>query len=424
LSERTLTWHRDLKRPAQCPVCEYSGETRLLLDIDSIVEPYERVTFARCSCCGTIFQLNFAAPNYKDYFASPTAVKFYVEQGAGLETLVLPACIARARPIRCYLEIGCGFGFGLDFARHSFGWEVHGIDPSPLADQGRKVFGLPIEHRYFTGIEAGGATYDAIAAVEVLEHIDSPDNFLSALRAKLSPDGILTLSTPNADYIEFGVEKPGLLSVLTPGHHAVLYTAGSIRLALQNAGFSDTQVIVRGATLLAVAGIGASAVDFEAAFDPSLYKAYLEMRLSAAEPGSALEVGFAFRLFKQLVNNGFYAEAEAVMHRLAATLMRRDGIDVLDPHRIIANEAHSWTFEDFISRLPACLAGVLYFNGMLRLNHHQDRAGALAYFYATHVMTGVFRKAMRDFGVDDGETADLERSSRDHIKIVLGWMSQ
>jgi len=36
----------------------------------------------------------------------------------------------------------------------------------------------------------------------------------------------------------------------------------------------------------------------------------------------------------------------------------------------------------------------------------------------------VFRKAMRDFGVDDGETADLERSSRDHIKIVLGWMSQ
>ena len=405
-------------------MCGYSGETRLLLDLDSIVEPYARITFATCPCCGSVFQLNFVAPYYENYFASPAAVKFYIEQGAGLETLVLPACIASARPIHRYLEIGCGLGFGLDFARHSFGWEVRGIDPSPLADQGRKIFGLPIEHRYFTGIEAGGATYDAIAAVEVLEHIDSPNDFLSALRANLSPDGILMLSTPNADYIEFAVEKPGLLSVLTPGHHAVLYTAGSIKLALKNAGFSDTQVAVRGATLLAVAGKGAPAVDFDGAFDPNLYKAYLEMRVSAAEPGSILEVGFAFRLFKYLVNNGVYAEAETVMHRLAATLMRRDGIDVLDPHRIIANEAHSWTFEDFVSRRPACLGGVLYFNGMLRLNHHQDRAGALAYFYATHVMTGVFRKAMRDFGVDDGETADLERSSRDHIKIVLGWMSQ
>src|SRR5205085_2742698 len=263
LSERTLTWHRDLKQPAQCPVCGYSGETRLLLDLDSIVEPNQRVTFARCPRCGSVFQLNVAAPYYENYFASPAAVKFYIEQGAGLETLVLPACIASARPIHRYLEIGCGLGFGLDFARHSFGWEVHGIDPSPLAAQGRDIFGLRIERRYFTRREAGAATYDAIAALEVLEHIDSPDDFLSTLRTNLSPDGILMLSTPNADYIEFAVEKPGLLSVLTPGHHAVLYTAGSIKLALQNAGFSDTQVAVRGATLLAVAGKGAPAVDFD-----------------------------------------------------------------------------------------------------------------------------------------------------------------
>jgi hypothetical protein len=61
---------------------------------------------------------------------------------------------------------------------------------------------------------------------------------------------------------------------------------------------------------------------------------------------------------------------------------------------------------------------------MLRLNHHEDRAGALAYFYATYVMAGIFRNAMKAFGIDDGETADLERSADKHIKIVLGWMSQ
>src|SRR5207237_1744259 len=171
-------------------------------------------------------------PQYESYNASPASVKFYVEQGAGLEILVLPACIARARPIRSYLEVGCGFGFGLDFARHSFGWQVRGIDPSPLADQGRRILGLQIEHRYLTRREARrDATYDAIAALEVLEHVDFPNEFLSALRANLSADGILVLSTPDADYIEFGVENPGLLSVLTPGYHAILYTADSMKLA-------------------------------------------------------------------------------------------------------------------------------------------------------------------------------------------------
>jgi len=197
-----------------------------------------------------------------------------------------------------------------------------------------------------------------------------------------------------------------------------------MKLALQNAGFSDIQIAVRGATLLVIAGTGASAVALDRAFDPKLYRAYLESRVSEAEPGSILEVGFTYRLFKHLVNNGLYAEAEVVMPRLAKTLMQRDGIDILDPHGLLAHEAHPCTFEDFTSRLPACLAGVLFFNGMLRLNHHEDRAGALACFYATHIMAGIYRKAMRDFGIDDGETADLERSARDHIKIVLGWMSQ
>jgi 2-polyprenyl-3-methyl-5-hydroxy-6-metoxy-1,4-benzoquinol methylase len=175
------------------------------------VVPYQQLTFVKCPCCGTVFQLDFAAPQYENYNASPAVMKFYVEQGAGLETLVLPACIARARPIHSYLEVGCGFGFGLDFARHSFGWEVRGIDPSPLADQGRKIFDLQIEQTYLTRQEAGGATYDAIAAIEVLEHVDLPHEFLSTLRDNLSPDGILILTTPDADYIEFGVDPTSAL---------------------------------------------------------------------------------------------------------------------------------------------------------------------------------------------------------------------
>lgn len=420
-----LTWHRELKRPATCPVCGHHGDTRLLLELDSLAEPAKRVTFAKCPDCRTVFQLDFSAPQYESHKALPSALKFYLEQGAGLETLVLPACIASSRPVRNYLEVGCGFGFGLDFARHSFGWQIRGIDPSPMADEGRRLLRLPIEHNYLTRYQAeGGVSYDAIAAIEVLEHVDSVNDFLSTLCGNLSRDGILILSTPDADYIEFGVESPGLLALLTPGYHAVLYTRDSIKIALLKAGFSEIQVAVRGATLFAVAGTGASTVALDEVFDPGLYRSYIETRSLEAEPGSSLEVGFTYRLFKHLVNNGFYADAEGVLSRLAETLLRRDGIDVQDPHGLLATEARPSTFEDFVSRLPACLAGVLYFSGMLRLNHYGDRAGALSYFYATYVVAGIFRTAMLQFGIDDGETADLERRAGEHVRLVIGWMLQ
>jgi 2-polyprenyl-3-methyl-5-hydroxy-6-metoxy-1,4-benzoquinol methylase len=423
--KRSLIWHRDLVRRARCPACGYHGDTKLLLETESTIEPYDLVTFATCSICSCIFQLNFIEPEYSTYNASPAALKFYVEQGAGLETLILPACIARTRLTRRYLEVGCGLGFGLDFARYTFGWDVRGIDPSPLAAEGRRLFNLHVESRYFTRTDAEGQpAYDCVAALEVLEHVPTPDEFLAALRLSLRPDGILILSTPHAGYIEFGVEKPGLLSVLTPGYHAVLYSPKSITLALRKAGFPDSQAITRGATLIAVAGKGASVLDLDNAFAPELYRAYLESRLSMAQPGSILETGFAYRLFKYLVNNGLYDEADIMIHRLAETLLRHYGIDVLNPHKLLADEARAGSFDDFISRLPACITGILYFNAMLRLNHAQDRGGALAFFYAAHVMAGIFRMVMSDVGIDDGETADLERSARDHIKIVLGWISQ
>lgn len=420
---RNLIWHRDRWQSANCPACDHIGDTRALLEIDS-AEPGQRITFAKCPKCRSIFQIGFSSPQYEEYQASPEALKFYLEQGAGLETLVLPACIAKTREVQVYLEVGCGFGFGLDFARHSFGWQVRGIDPSPIADAGREILGLPIEHRYLTQGVSDNSTYGAIAALEVIEHIDSAKEFLSILRSNLSPSGILVISTPDADYIEFGVEKPGLLSILSPGYHAVLYTKESIRIALQRAGFTEIQVAVQGATLIALAGTGASKIALNAVFDQRLYRAYLEMRSLGTEHNSGLQVGFTYRLFKYLVNNGLYADAEPVLDRLAGVLKQRDGIDVLEPHRLLAAEAHPRTFEEFVSRLPACLAGILYFTAMLRLNHHRDRAGALSYFYATYVMAGIFRNAMKAFGIDDGETADLERSAAEHVKIVLGWMSQ
>ena len=118
-----------------------------------------------------------------------------------------------------------------------------------------------------------------------------------------------------------------------------------------------------------------------------------------------------------------YLEAEPLQKRIARALRVRDGIDILDPHRLLADVARPWKFGKFVQELPACLVGLLYFSAMLRLNGHEDRSGAVAYFYAAHIMAGEFRRAQQTFGIADGETADLELQARRHLKLVLDWMT-
>src|SRR5947209_18116142 len=90
---REITWHLDQWSDERCPVCNLDGRTRLLLEVDSTVNRNERVTFAKCASCGTLYQMNFQSPDYDTYLLPRAALKFYLEQGAGIETLVLPACI-------------------------------------------------------------------------------------------------------------------------------------------------------------------------------------------------------------------------------------------------------------------------------------------------------------------------------------------
>lgn len=424
-------WHRDLRRPAVCPACERGGDIPLLLTIDSLIAPHPPIDFARCPSCASIFQLGFIAPDYTASEHPYVRTKFYVEQGAALDILALPPLIVRGRgSVWRYLEVGCGFGFGLDFADRALGWDSLGIDPSDIAEQGRQLLGVNIESRYLSRGDAQVlGRYDGLAALEVLEHIERPDAFLEILKAHLAADGLLVVTTPDAGYIEFAREKPGFLGTLTPGYHAILYSREGLEIALRRAGFTETQIAVRGATLFAVAGNGAAGIDIEAAFDPGIFTRYLEGRLRSIDQSSRsneqlmLEVGFGYRLFKHLVNQGHYKEAEPVLRRLADVVRHRDGIDILAPHTLLAELDRQWVFAEFVERFPACLPGLLFFNAMLRLNHHEDRPGALALFYAAHIAAKRFGESAHDYGYEDAETINLAQLALRHVRLVADWMS-
>jgi SAM-dependent methyltransferase len=341
---------------------------------------------------------------------------YYVEQGAGIDLIVAPLLRLPPRTVRRCLEIGGSFGFALDFCRYAFGWEVLEVDPSPLAAAGAEALGLPLCRAYFSAdLDLGPDPCEAVILSEVIEHVADPHPLLAAIHDRLSPDGILVLSTPNLALIRPD-EEPGMLRrALSPGLHLVLYDRGALVRVLTEAGFAAVQIDESRETLRAFASRSSQALAGVRPADPATERAivrgYLAARTASAPPESALACGFAYRHFKECVNAGLYEEAVESRVRLARTYTARCGLDLEKPDLEM--------FDREIARvIPYNLPGALFFSGMLELNglRRPDRA-AERFAWAVAAEKLVARQTPFDFA--DGETETLTAQSRKHLPMAL-----
>ena len=98
------------------------------------------------------------------------------------------------------LDVGCGAGLATEpLAR--MGAAVTGIDAAAdnIAVARLHGEGLGIDYRCggVEGLAAGGATFDLVTCLEVIEHVADRAPFLASLAAVVAPGGLLVLSTPN-----------------------------------------------------------------------------------------------------------------------------------------------------------------------------------------------------------------------------------
>ncbi|MCM8557683.1 bifunctional 2-polyprenyl-6-hydroxyphenol methylase/3-demethylubiquinol 3-O-methyltransferase UbiG [Sphingomicrobium sediminis] len=97
------------------------------------------------------------------------------------------------------LDIGCGAGLLAEpLAR--MGAKVTAVDAAPELIDAAKAHagaqGLDIDYRAGE-VAAVEAQYDLVTALEVIEHVADPHDFLKVVVSKLADDGLLILSTPN-----------------------------------------------------------------------------------------------------------------------------------------------------------------------------------------------------------------------------------
>jgi len=177
-----------------CPLCD----SRRLLNAP--VQPEPPFGLLQCAHCGVVF-LSPRPP--------VDAVKTYYdalyEGGAGERN---PRQDRRAqrhlRRLMRYapapgrlLEIGAGDGYFLNAARLSH-WQVEGLELSGARiARARQWFSLSLHCCELSAAPFARESFDAIAMLQLLEHLHDPREALRRTHELLRPGGLVVLSTPN-----------------------------------------------------------------------------------------------------------------------------------------------------------------------------------------------------------------------------------
>lgn len=219
---------------SRCPECE------TLVDVVSHVEDVYNVTDDGKSLYDESYWRGKMADLYKDSGCSD------------IDDIILLHYRERAahwvKHIMCHvpygakvLEMGCGLGT-LTRWLLDLGYDAEATELSPAwSDFLRRKQGLTIRDPAAVPSLHPAERYDAIIAMDVLEHLPDPVGELEKIAATLTDTGILVLQLPcyhfPVTHAELVAQKSHFLNMLLPGEHVFLYSPHGLIRLLQRCGF-------------------------------------------------------------------------------------------------------------------------------------------------------------------------------------------
>lgn len=136
------------------------------------------------------------------------------------------------------LEIGTGAGLFLKaFARA--GWDTLGVEVNAEAAAfARDQLGLDVRTQYAETLDVSPGSFDAVAIMDVIEHVPNPAATVETARRLLRPGGLLLVQTPNLDALSrLALGAPW--AVLSPVEHLYYFTEQTLNALLLRAGFAQ-----------------------------------------------------------------------------------------------------------------------------------------------------------------------------------------
>jgi 2-polyprenyl-6-hydroxyphenyl methylase/3-demethylubiquinone-9 3-methyltransferase len=153
----------------------------------------------------------------------------------------------------CLLDIGCGGGLVAEpMARLGFTVTAADVEPAAIAaaQAHARTSRLAIDYRVASveTLAAHGRRFDAILALEVIEHVADPQSFWRALGSLLVPGGIVICATINRTVRSFTLAVLGaefVLGWIPPGTHQwqKFLRPSELALGLRRNGLRPTEIV-------------------------------------------------------------------------------------------------------------------------------------------------------------------------------------
>ena len=226
---------------------------------NSDLEPFSPA-YRRCLACGTLVATRAAGPELarvgydeqgfygRDYWFT------HQEKDLGSASIVSRArtdlperCLHWLRALLKYrlppasiLELGSAHGGFVALLRWA-GYAASGLELSPwVAGYARQTFDVPMFVGPVEEQAIAPGSLDAIALMDVLEHLPDPAGTLRHCLQLLRPDGLLLMQTPalpeGATYEQMQSEHSPFLEQLKGDEHLYLFSTRSVRELLQRLG--------------------------------------------------------------------------------------------------------------------------------------------------------------------------------------------
>jgi 2-polyprenyl-3-methyl-5-hydroxy-6-metoxy-1,4-benzoquinol methylase len=204
----------------------------------------------RCVEC----DFTYVWPRWEQDFSSEPEAKYYADwelldftAGNYIVSDVAAAEGARARYKRHHtekpavLDAGCGAGQLLVHFR-AHGWDVEGVEPwRAVTAVARKYFRLNVHACSLHDAPISPATKDVVLAIDVLQFVGNPREFVADCLTALKPDGMLYLTVPN--YASAESKRAGWEShYFHPKSYINYFTPETMQRLLEGAGFYRVSV--------------------------------------------------------------------------------------------------------------------------------------------------------------------------------------
>lgn len=245
-------YHRGVREAHALPDCVFCGYREAPVHLQR-----PRFEVRRCPHCQVLwcnptrFSEDFNPDNEAAYLAVESTI--HSENAARLQQLLRHAPPASHPRL---LEVGCMHGDFVYQARAS-GYEAHGADLSEtaVAEANRRMPGA-VSLRTLDSSFADGSV-DVVAAFNVVEHMDRPEQFLDEVRRVLRPGGVLIAETPAQESVYHHVlfmrgrlQPEGQADVgVHPGTHIFKFGRRAWQIILCDRGFEVLELEPRSTPL-------------------------------------------------------------------------------------------------------------------------------------------------------------------------------